>query len=186
MNVQKTLFVFAGRTGSGKTSISKPFAESNGLPWTSFGNVVRGEAARLGLSTSEKRVLQGVGQELVVNEPERFCKLVFQSLRTKVGVVGVLDGLRHKRILERLIAGKGDDVIKLIFVDVDEKIRYERLRVNRGWSVEQCRVYDNDPTEWELDSQLRGLADLVVDNNQSVEASLSQINDWLAHSGGNS
>jgi dephospho-CoA kinase len=184
MNIHSTLIVFAGRTGCGKTSISKPMAESKGLRWTSFGNVVRGEASRLGLAADDKRVLQVLGQKLVEGEPERFCQLVFQTLQTVDGVIGVLDGLRHRSIFDRLVAQAGEERIKLIFIDVEDATRYERLRINRGWSVEQCKIYDDDPTEWELDSQLRKLAHLVVNNNGSVENSLMQIDSWLALGGG--
>lgn len=173
--MQSKLIVFAGRTGCGKTSISKPFADSNGLRWTSFGNAVRAEAAKLGMPQDDKRVLQELGQKLVEDEPERLCHAVFEVLKTSSGVVGVLDGLRHKSILDLLMVRTGPDGLKLIFVDVDPATRYERLRANRGWTVEQCKIYDNDPTEWELDSQLRPLAHLVVNNEGSVENSLLQI-----------
>lgn len=180
--MNSNLIVFSGKTGCGKTSLSKPFAESRGLRWTSFGNAVRSEASRLGLPTDDKRVLQELGQKLVDHEPHKLCEAVFRTLEVASGVLGVLDGLRHKSILDILVEKTGADGLKLIFIDVADALRYERLLTNRGWTAEQCQLYDNDPTEWELDSQLRNLAHVVVKNEGSVESSLSQIELWFATS----
>lgn len=179
MKIGTKLFVFAGRTGSGKTSISRIFAESNGLKWTSFGNIVRDEATRRGKSTSDKRLLQEIGQELVNHQPDRFCEMVLESLMTSSGVSGVLDGVRHKCILDRINFRTKADRACLIFIDVGSSKRHERLIQNRHWSLEQCKMYDDDPTEWELDLHLKGLADLIVMNDRSIASSLQQIDDWL-------
>lgn len=178
MKSKNNLVVFAGHTGSGKTSISKPFALSQGLKWTSFGNVVRFEAARLGMSTEDKRVLQTIGQKMVENEPEHFCDLVFESLGADSNSIGVLDGLRHKLILDLLLDRVGDKYLKLAYVDVDNIIRHQRLFDSRGWLKEQCEEYDADVTEIELISFIRPNADVIIDNSGSLSESLAQVDIW--------
>jgi len=139
---------------------------------------VRAEAIRVGLPHDDKRTLQILGQQLVTLEAERFCNLVLDPLRTESGIVGVLDGLRHRSIFDCLGRQVGSGQMKLIFVEVDDELRHQRLSTNRGWSAEQCREYDNDPTEWELDSGLRPLAHCVVVNSDTPESALAQIETW--------
>lgn len=180
MKTDNILYIFSGCTGCGKTSISKPFAESNGFRWTSFGNAVRAEAGRLGLRADDKAVLQSLGQKLVENEPERLCEIVLHDLKAANRGAGVLDGLRHMRVLELLKLREGADICRVIFVDVEPSIRHLRLKQNRGWSEEECQRYDRDATEVEVNDLLRPAADLVIDNNGSLHSSFAQLEQWRA------
>jgi dephospho-CoA kinase len=179
MSPKRTLFIFSGCTGSGKTALSKPLAEKAGLPWTSFGNAVRSEAARAGLDPNDRAVLQVLGQKLVDCEPEKLCEIVIQELRSEDGSVGVLDGLRHEKIFEIIRNRSGASQCLLIYVDVETSLRHDRLKESRGLTSSQCEEFDRAATEAEVNGHLKAKADLVIDNNGSLYSATLQLQRWV-------
>ena len=179
MNGQKLIYIFAGCTGCGKTSISKAFASVHGMAWTSFGDTVRAEAKALDLDSTNKNILQKLGQQLVEQEQERFCDLVLRQLESSGGVDGVIDGLRHKKIFALLKQKLPAEKYRLVYINIETLNRHRRLIENRGWTGEQCLQYDSDATEVEIESQLRPLADLEINNNGTLEAAIAEIEKWF-------
>ena len=154
----------AGRRGSGKTTVATGLA-AYGFKPTSFGDVVRREAARLGLA-SETHVLQRIGNDLIETWGwQHFCDEVIQVAQDASLVV--VDGFRHAdpvmQFRERFA-----NRFKLIFLDVEENTRVERLRAREAFDPTR----DHHPVEREVD-ELRRLADATVtSDSNAVEAIL--------------
>ncbi len=182
MKNNRLIYIFSGCTGCGKTSLSKPFATEHGMTWTSFGDAVRAEAKLLGLEPTDKETLQKLGQRLVEHEQNRLCDIVLSQIDFGKDNDCVIDGLRHIRIYELLKQKLSPEYFRLIYINTETGIRHGRLVKNRGVTYSQCYQFDADPTEIEVESQLRPLADLIVDNNGSMEEAKSTIENWFGAS----
>ena len=176
------LFLVSGRTGCGKTAVTNELSGRLKYPRTSFGDAVRREAVRQGMSPTDKGVLQKIGQRLVEFEPENLCRMVLESL-PRESTHAFIEGLRHQKILQAIGEIVGAEKVKLLFVDLNSPIRFERLRKSRGWDEELCRRYDDDPTEIELDRVLKGGSDFVVDNSGNLSDSVARCEAWIASLG---
>src|SRR6185436_5060782 len=111
---------------SGRRELSKRVATALGLPRVSFGEYIRAEASRRGLSQS-REVLQEIGESLVRDDCEGFCRAVLSQVVWQAGESLVVDGIRHKQveeILERLVK---PSVLLTVFLDVNERLRFTRL-----------------------------------------------------------
>lgn len=174
----KAIFLICGQTGAGKSALTKRLHQHFGFPIASFGNAVRKIAQDAGEDSSDTSVLQRIGQKEVDQNPDNLCDLVLGALEGEFDGA-FIDGLRHIKILE-ILRKKADPVpIAVIYVGLTEKIRFQRLAANRGWSLERCLAYKQSPTEVELESLLRGRTDLVVDNEGSIENSLAACVRWI-------
>ena len=174
------IYLFSGRIGSGKSHLSKIIALRLGLARVGFGDVVRAEAERRGLDTLDKAVLQQLGQQLVINEPEKFCSDVLSFLPENGMSGGVIDGLRHRHIFDSLGRLFGRERLRLVFVAIDENVRRIRLAENRNWALKDMEGYDSDATEEQVATSLPGLADFTVDNSFSVEESIAALMQWAS------
>src|SRR3982751_2032964 len=67
---------FAGRIGSGKSSVSNVLAEALGWPRAGFGDYLRDELRRRGGDMASRQALQDLGQSFVEVDPEAFCRSV--------------------------------------------------------------------------------------------------------------
>src|SRR5262245_26710720 len=92
---------FSGAIRSGKSTLSSGVAAQLDCPRVSFGDQVRAEAARRGLSQT-RQVLQNLGQSLVQTAPIEFCKAVLSQAHWKHDTSIVIDGVRHVLILDSL------------------------------------------------------------------------------------
>ena len=175
--IERIVFI-SGRIGSGKTSLATEIAKRLDCPFASFGDAVRAEAATLGLPRADRVILQRIGQRLVDEEPERFCRLVLDRIADNASCA-IVEGLRHARLLWVLKKVAGNARVEVIFVDLGRLERFRRLREYRGYSDEVCRQYDNDPTEIELDGSLKELADVVVDNGGNLQDAVDACMMWI-------
>ena len=176
----RPVYIFSGRIGSGKTTLSKAFAGELGLARAGFGDAVMAEASRRGLNVNEKAILQKLGQDLVTEEPEEFCRGIISALPGEGQEGGVIDGLRHIHIFETLTRILGAERLLLAFIAIDERERLRRLNTFRGWTPVLISQYDNDPTEIQVQSELPSLAHFTVDNSGSAERSLNELLGWAS------
>ena len=93
----------------------------------------------------------------------------------------VIDGIRHKEILEALRKIVFPTHIFLIFIDVNIEIRTTRLskRTRSSANIQDVERYEQHSTEKQIFSTLRHCADLIVIGNKSVEILAKEVIDWL-------
>ena len=121
---------FVGMPGSGK-SVASNVARIVGLEVVVMGDVIRGEAARLGLSPTDEN-LGNVGNMLRAREgPKAVAKRTLELARKSGKDFVVVDGLRSKEEVE--FFRKNSDDFRLVEVCASAKSRLSRI-ANRGRS----------------------------------------------------
>jgi dephospho-CoA kinase len=171
--------VFAGKLGSGKTELSRRVADQLHARWRSFGATLRQYASVHGLST-DRESLQSLGADFVKNHPEELCQLLLADIESASGELVVIDGLRHAhifRILERFLAPGS---VVCIYVEIDEARRLERLQTRDGLTNEDLAKLDRHSTEIELPTQIRELADYIVNSSGPLDVTMQSVLNWIA------
>jgi len=175
------LIIVAGRTASGKSTIAKAAAELAGGRHDSFGGFVRERATAEGLDAADRRTLQDLGQSLVEAGPDDFVDQFLTYADYTPGSVLIVDGLRHASVLHALrrSAEKQGDGVRLVYVDVDEQTRLQRLR-GRGLDDAAIQSVEVHPSERDVLQRLRGEADLVIDGAGSLAEVAALVRRELA------
>ncbi len=174
------ILAFAGKIGSGKTTLAKAVADILGCPLVSFGNYVRTLAQSSGLDANSRKVLQDMGEALIREDCRRFCEGVLAQAEWTPGNHLVIDGVRHRTILTTIKALVAPDEVRLIFVDLDEEVRTTRL-ANAGFVSEQIARFDSHSTEHDVNAVLRDIADLVLDASRPIQ----ELTDVVRSAAGN-
>jgi cytidylate kinase len=169
----------SGRRGSGKSTLSWGVAEKLSWQRAGFGDYVRSEAKRIGLDDSLE-TLQAVGEKLVMQGPETFCRAVLYQAGWESGTPLVIDGIRHAEIVEALRSIVAPAEFRLVHVSVEEAVRESRLLARDKTGREESRQYDMHSTERQVDSLSR-LADLIVDGNLPEIQIINTITRWVHH-----
>ena len=145
---------FVGMPGSGK-SVASNVARTVGLEVVVMGDVIRGEAARLGLPPTDEN-LGNVGNMLRAREgPKAVAKRTLELARGSGKDLVVVDGLRSKEEVE-FLRDNSDDFM-LVEVCASAESRLGRI-ANRG------RSDDANP---EIET-LQG-ADIAISCNDSLQ-----------------
>jgi dephospho-CoA kinase len=165
----------SGAPGSGKTTIAKAVAAHTGLQCGSFGDYVRARAREQGLST-ERASLQRLGQSLVDQSPQDFCKATLDWLGWAPPGGLILEGLRHVSVYDALRALVRPTRVSLVFVEVDKGVQRARLEARDGEDLSEAMA--TDPTEREV-SLLRHRADLVVSSRETSDSAVAAITSWI-------
>ena len=163
----KTVVVtLAGAAGSGTAILGARVASLLNWPFASFGSYVRGEAAHRGLQGT-RRELQDVGSDLLDNT-EAFCRAVIAQSRWRPGQSLVVDGLRHREVLDTLTRLLRADDIFEVYVAADMPTRELRLRERGEVLVGGPTTIDIHPVEKEVLTILPAAAQLTI-NGQLPE-----------------
>jgi dephospho-CoA kinase len=166
------IVAFAGRIGSGKSTLSKALASQFSWAWTSFGDAVRREARARGLS-EDREVLQDLGNELIGSGWEHFCAVTISQSGWDRDQPLVVDGVRHRGAFDSLRDLASPEHFILIFVDTPLARRRAWL-VDRGMSETEIASADAHSNENELYAVMAA-ADVVLDNSGTIDAAL----DWI-------
>jgi cytidylate kinase len=169
---------FSGAIRSGKSTLSSGVASELGYPRVSFGDQVRAEAARRGLSQT-RQVLQDIGESLVQTAPIEFCKSVLNQANWKHDTSIVIDGVRHVLILDSLRTLVAPIECVLIFVDTEVSVRANRLDEEGLRTQTELGVVENHPTEAAAKKDLPDLADLQVDGGRPAEELIASVVSWV-------
>lgn len=176
--MKNTVLAFVGGIASGKSTLSSGVAGALGCPRVSFGDYVRHITQLRGLDASREN-WQAVGESLVRNELQQFCAAVLAEAPWKPGSALVIDGVRHVDVVGALKSLVSPSSLRLIYVDVDDANRQQRLR-DRSPKEQFVNRLDQHSTEVQVGQDLRRLADLVVDGTRSPEELVREITAWAA------
>ncbi|KKM09380.1 hypothetical protein LCGC14_1722910 [marine sediment metagenome] len=180
-----TILCFAGRRKSGKTTLSKALSDEIGWKRISFGDYIRNEAKKNQYYSSltnreQKKYLQDLGEKLINEGPEKFCQefLKFNEWNKEENLI--IDGVRHKEILQKLI--KFSLAVFLIYIKVeDEEIR--RRILEGGGSEEYFHRYletEQHSTESQVIDTLHLYADKVLDGSHDTNSLVQEVINWLS------
>jgi len=169
---------FAGKIGSGKSTLSSELAKRINWDRVSFGNYVRSLAEKRGLRQT-REILQQLGAQMVNDDCESFCRGFLAYAGWKAGLPLVIDGIRHERVLSTLRDLMKPARLWLVFIDVDENVLKQR-RSSRDSALKSDYIeVEKHSTEVEVDAILKGVADFQVDGREPVQANVDRILDWL-------
>jgi len=171
------MVAFAGRIGSGKTTLSQGVAERLRWPRVSFGDFVRAEARRLGLDDS-RDTLQGLGESLAAGGWTAFCRAVLAQVVWLPGEAILVDGVRHIEALNALKGLARPSPVYLVYLALDTSIQAARL-ANNGIEGAELRRVEAHSTEEQVAFRLRAAADLVVDASADLDLLLDATLGWI-------
>jgi len=165
------IIVVSGRIASGKTTFAEALATRLGFSKTGFGEEVRARARAKGLADS-REVMQALGAELVVNDPEEFCRAVLDRGGFESGQGMVVDGIRHTEILALLRRIVSPRTVIHVHVDSADEVRHARLQERmRAGEIDLAKA-DAHSTEVQVSEKLPAIADIRVDGSDELDEML--------------
>jgi hypothetical protein len=167
--MQPMVVGLAGPIASGKTTIGRELADSLGLSFGSFGKVVRMLARSKGIAENREN-LQRLGQQLVDHDPMQLCRDVLDDAGWQPGTPVVIEGFRHRSIVDALRQLVRPLPFRLVYVDVDLRTELARTSLSDA----ELKRYRADATEVELPN-LKTMADLCVSGTSPVNQAISKI-----------
>ena len=160
--------------------MAKALRKEFGAGIVSFGAEVRRVAAEQGLDTSDRRLLQKVGQELVETDLIGFCRRVIDQEDVPDATLLVIDGLRHDSVREALSALILPRTLTVALLKASPSTVAARLKaddISGGLLAE----VQSDATEVEVDTRLHRWADVILSAEDSTarnaRAIMAFIND---------
>jgi cytidylate kinase len=176
VRLKPAVVCFSSRMGAGKSTLASSLATSLGWPHTSFGDHVRGVANQRGAGES-REVLQQIGEELVSTNLEAFTRAVISRVAWEKGCV--VEGIRHVQVLRALRTIASPLPIFLVFLDIDESVRRQRLR-QRGMTNAEIDAADGHTTEAQVRETLKQEADIRLDGARDVPELVRDIRTFIA------
>jgi dephospho-CoA kinase len=144
------------------------------LGWgrASFGEQVRKVADDNNLDSSDRAVLQNLGQALVLTKLNEFIDETLTQAQGKECVV--LDGVRHVEVL-LMLRHKFREKVKLIHLDTPSDIRQERYMKRENVERRLLARYESDITEAQIARILPQYADLSVNGTLPTSMLADQV-----------
>ncbi|MDD5616392.1 MAG: dephospho-CoA kinase [Candidatus Methanoperedens sp.] len=174
------LIAFVGMPGSGKSEAST-VARSMKIPVVSMGDVVREEAAKRGLPSTDENI-GGIGTELRKNEGmDAISKRCVPKIRAHETDVVVIDGTRNIEEVNYFKKQFGID-FKLIAINAPFDLRFERVkkraRSDDMTGIKELKRRDEREKGWGLDKAME-LADITLNNTSSLKGFQEEIRKLL-------
>jgi dephospho-CoA kinase len=177
--LEPLVLAVSGRIGSGKTTVASGVANALGWKRASFGEFVRAVARSQGLD-DRREVLQEVGARLVEKGTADFCRSLLAHFHWESGEPLVVDGVRHREILESLRALVSPLQVRLVYVDVDDEARQRRLtQLGELTTSGQLGELDSHSTEREVTQELAAAAAFRVSGTRPVDEIVRDIVEWV-------
>lgn len=181
--ISKSLLVcLSGKIASGKTTLSTKIAEHFGWSKTSFGDYLRGEAQRNG-RTKDRQCLQDLGQRMVEEDAELFCRKVLAAGDFVAGEGFVLDGLRHVVVLDRLVRIVSPAEVRVIYLDAPDPLIWRREEERSDRDHRDSKQAMEHAVEAGLD-QIREIADEIIDASLPecvvLECCIDAVHRWVS------
>ena len=169
---------FAGKIGSGKTTLTTALAAEIGCKRASFGDYVRYVVDQRGLEQTREN-LQNIGTEVLELDRRIFCTNVLQHVGWRRGDSIVIDGLRHSETIDLLQELVSPAKLKIIYVTIDDDIRLDRLGVRGDGDRRALTTAESHSSEKQVNSVLAYRADLVIDGGMPIADNVRRIIDWV-------
>ena len=168
------IIAFSGLPQTGKTTLARLLSRELHCKLVGFGDFVRQEARRRGIENATRRDLQDLGQALVSEDVLGFCRHVLETVSFSPGEQIVLDGVRHKDVLESMARLSPGQPIILIYLAASVETRKARTPRNTD-----LMAVDSHKVESHIENELRVLADLVIDTEGDVDESFRRLISWI-------
>lgn len=174
-----------GPSGSGKTTAARYLSERfDFYPITLSSYLKKMINKKDGAAVVNKETLQDEGNKLRQEHgPQILAQLAWQDLHSREIDKAVIDGIRNIYEISFL---EVEDNFTLVGINADAKVRYERIVELRGkkWVGDYDNFLEVERREDELGDEHIGLrvtdclnkADIVIENNASVDQLYSELN----------
>lgn len=172
------VIAFAGKIGSGKTTVTRSLSDILGWPRVSFGDYVRRAVRGRGLD-EERVTLQRVGTELLRADTYGFCRNVLTSSGWKNGENILIDGLRHTETIEVIKELANADRLDIVFLKISEGVRLARLSGREGRDASYRASVEAHSSEDQVTSSIFAKADLIVSNDGPLQDTVSATLNWI-------
>jgi dephospho-CoA kinase len=172
------VLAFAGRMGSGKTTLTTAVAEALGCKRASFGDYVRHVVKTRGLEQTREN-LQTTGTELLEQDRPGFCSNVLRHSGWIPGEALVIDGLRHAETIDLIRRLVSPLRLRIVYLEIDDDTRLERLKARGEGEREALSLAEAHSSEQQVTSILAKRADLTIDCGDSVEESVRRVAEWV-------
>ena len=169
------VIAFSGPIGAGKSTISQKVANLLHWPRVSFGEYVQKVAAANGQDPKDRSVLQRLGQALVLADVDDLVEQVLKQCEWRDEGNLVVDGLRHAEVRHALIQKIKPNVLKHVFVTVDEDTRQQRVREEDKIEPRILMRFDQDITEAQVPRILREYRDIEVSGKLPGEIAAKEV-----------
>jgi transcriptional regulator with XRE-family HTH domain/cytidylate kinase len=179
-SLEPQVIAFSGRRASGKSTVSSEVAKALEWKWASFGTYLRAAAKHEGVSDSTEN-LQELGA-MFVKQPDRFCREVLSYSGWQAGEPLIIEGVRHREVMESLRKIVAPLEARLVFLDVEEAERMRRLEEREQSSEERTKAVEEHSTEKQVKEILPAEADFRIGTDQEPEAVVRKIIEWI-HAG---
>lgn len=169
------VIALAGKVNSGKSTIGKQFAESQGWSYVSFGDYVR-QVTRDRSLPDVRESWQSVGEELVRTNMEGFCRSVLsQAPDWKHGMPLVIDGVRHIEVNNLLMKLVEPSRYVLALVEVDDETRKRRADEEGSGESDLIGKIDAHSTELQVAQVLRHVANYTLKGDDPLPNLINQL-----------
>jgi len=133
------------------------------------GRVIRGRLAERVFGPAEPQQAARRQLEQIVHP------VIRRDLEQQLEVAGQTHELVVLDAAVALESGWGNNCDAIVFVDVPEDVRQERVRRTRNWSVEELE--ERESSQMSLDDK-RAAAEVIIDNSGSLEEAGRQFEEW--------
>jgi dephospho-CoA kinase len=179
--MNKAIIGFAGEIASGKDTAVSYLKEKHGALTFKFSACLRDILDRMYLGQTREN-MQTLSTILRKNySQDLFSKVIAKDVQASDKELIVIGGVRRQTDIEHL---KNIPGFKLAYIDADEKIRYERLIKRSENPDDQTKTFEQFQKEAQAETEnqirdLKDIADVVIDNNGSLEDLYKQLDKLL-------
>jgi dephospho-CoA kinase len=173
----KIILGFTGLMACGKGTAAKYLKEKYGADTFRFSTMLRDVLDRLYLPQSRENfqiisplLRETFGQDLM-------AKVIAKDVESADSKIIAIDGMRRPADIEYLKKISG---FRMVAIEVDAKVRYERLKVRAENPGDAEKTWEQFQKEHEAETEiyipeLMKQADVVIDNNSSLEDLYKQL-----------
>jgi cytidylate kinase len=168
------IIAFSGMPQTGKTTLARRLGHELKCKFVSFGDFVRQQANRRGIRNPTRRDLQDLGQRLVRDDVKGFCREALRTVNFMPGEQIVIDGVRHKEVLEAVSIVSPQQPIKLIYLAASVTTR--KARTTRNLDLDAIDAHE---VESQVQTDVKALADFVIDTEGDSIENFHCLMDWI-------